>query len=116
MYILLLNPKDILWWSVGHSQVTDKDRLYIIGDYFCWINEMIFILSIGAWFILLARRNISKEGFFGFCMMSTVFVNLFYTDISQKSSHAISIIYQSYAAGSFVVLPINSLDSMGKYP
>jgi hypothetical protein len=70
-----LNPKDILYWSIEQSKVTHKGMLYRISGYLVWINGFVLIVSILAWITWWMRRNISKEGFFAFCMVGAVFSN-----------------------------------------
>jgi len=72
----LMNPRAIPYWALEQSKIKDKDRIYKISGYLCWINWGVLVASLWAWMFWLAKRRIRKEEVFAFSMLGAAFAYL----------------------------------------
>jgi hypothetical protein len=69
----LMDPRGIPYWAIEQSRIKNKDMIYRVPDYLSYLNIIALIMSVGAWFTWLAKRQISQNEFFAFCMVGAAF-------------------------------------------
>jgi hypothetical protein len=72
----LLDPQTIPYWAVEKSKIKDKDRIYRVSGYLCWVNWGVLIASLWACVVWLAERKISIQEFLTFCALVAAFLYL----------------------------------------
>jgi hypothetical protein len=72
----LMNPREVPYWTIEQSKIKNKDMIYRILGYLGYLNILALIVSIGAWFTCLVKRNISQNEFFAFCIVGASFFYL----------------------------------------
>jgi hypothetical protein len=72
----LMDPKGIPYWAIEKSKIKNKDRIYKVSGYLCWINWGVLIASLWACVIWLAERKISIQEFLAFCALVAAFLYL----------------------------------------
>jgi hypothetical protein len=72
----LMNPKGIPYWALEKSKIKNKDGIYRVSGYLCWINWGVLIASLWACVIWLAERRISIQEFLVFCALVAAFLYL----------------------------------------
>jgi hypothetical protein len=72
----LMNPRGIPYWTIEQSKVKNKDIIYRVSGYLSYLNVLALIMSIGFWLTCLAKRNISQNEYFAFCVIGSSFVYL----------------------------------------
>jgi hypothetical protein len=73
----LLNPRDILYWSVEQSDKANKRLIHRMAGYLIWVNGIVLTISLVGWCILAVRRRFSsREEFFAFCVLGGTFLNI----------------------------------------
>jgi hypothetical protein len=72
----LMDPNANPYWALEKSKIKDKDRIYRVSGYLCWINWGVLIASLWACVIWLAERKISIQEFLAFCSLLAAFLYL----------------------------------------
>ena len=72
----LLTPRGIPFWAIEQSRVQDKEKIYGLSNYFCWMNVLVLTISIWAWVNCLGRKDKSWGEYFAFSALGASFLYL----------------------------------------
>jgi hypothetical protein len=104
----LMDPRGIPYFAIEQSRVKNKDMIYRITGHLSYLNLLALIVSIGAWFTCIAKKEVSNKEFFAFCMTLAGFLYLllhgYLLEVqSRYSNHLWMMIFWCYPVSQQVV-------------